>query len=83
MKVGMIFTGKYFTGRVEVLEMDEKCNSLQVSLTMPVLENGEITEFTEWCEEWDLQHSVNGFEVGDYFVKEFKGFPPALNEKND
>ena len=75
LKVGMTFTGseQCFTGRVEVLEIDEPNNRLRVGLTK---KNDTFT--SNWNEDWNLQHTIWGFERGDYFVKNFTDYPQDL-----
>lgn len=75
LKVGMTFTGseQCFTGRVEVLEIDEPNNRLRVDLTKK-----NDTFNSNWNEDWNLQHTIWGFERGDYFVKNFTDYPQDL-----
>lgn len=75
LKVGMTFTGseQCFTGRVEVLEIDEPNNRLRVGLT----KKNDTFNFN-WNEDWNLQHTIWGFERGDYFVKNFTDYPQDL-----
>lgn len=73
----MIFTGIYFTGRVEVLGIDEANNKLRVSLTKPIREGEKDSGFSQWNEDWSLQHTIWGFDTGDYFFKDFPDFPPT------
>lgn len=75
LKVGMTFTGseQCFTGRVEVLEIDEPNNRLRVGLTKK-----NDTFNSNWNEDWNLQHTIWGFERGDYFVKNFTDYPQDL-----
>ena len=62
LKKGLVFTGKYFTGRVEVLDLDDsKEEGLHVHLTN---ENGYT-----WEENWNQEHTIVGFERGDYFIR--------------
>jgi hypothetical protein len=72
LKVGMTFTGseQCFTGRVEVLEIDEPNNRLRVGLTKK-----NETFVSNWNEDWNLQHTIWGFERGDYFIKNFTDYP--------
>lgn len=67
LKVGMIFTGNQqcFTGKVEVIEIDDENNRLRVGLTKK-----HDTFTSNWNEDWDLQHTIWGFERGDYFISE-------------
>lgn len=75
LKVGMTFTGseQCFTGRVEVLEIDEPNNRLRVGLTKK-----HETFNSNWNEDWNLQHTIWGFERGDYFLKNFTDYPQDL-----
>jgi hypothetical protein len=75
LKVGMTFTSseECFNGRVEVLEIDEPNNRLRVSLTKK-----NDTFNSNWNEDWNLQHTIWGFERGDYFVKNFTDYPQDL-----
>jgi hypothetical protein len=68
LKVGLTFTGAVlcFTGRIEVLEIDEPNNRLRVGLTK---NNG--TFFSNWNEDWDLQVVLWGFELDTYYIKDF------------
>lgn len=68
LKVGMTFTGNKncFTGRIEVLEIDEPNNRLRVGLTK---DNG--TFFSNWNEDWDLKITRIGFQIGEYYIKSF------------
>ncbi|NOU19409.1 MAG: hypothetical protein HOO91_17775 [Bacteroidales bacterium] len=72
LTIGMTFTGneQCFTGRVEVLEIDELNNRLRVGLTVK-----HETFFSNWNEDWNLEHTIFGFENGSYFVKEFTDYP--------
>jgi len=58
---GLIFTGRWFKGRVEVLGVDELNNQLKVYL------NNQGSDYA-WEETWDLQVVKWGFENGDYFL---------------
>jgi len=80
LKVGMTFTGneQCFTGRVEVLEIDEPNNRLRVGLTK---KNDTFT--SNWNEDWNLQHTIWGFERGDYFVKDFTDYPQDLQRSTE
>lgn len=71
--IGMIFTGNEhcFQGRVKVLEIDETNNILKVGLTI----RRDETEFDTWYEDWNLQHTLWGFESGEYFLKDFPEYP--------
>jgi len=75
LKVGMTFTGskQCFTGRVEVLKIDEPNNRLRVGLTKK-----NETFNSNWNEDWNLQHTIWGFERGDYFIKNFTDYPQDL-----
>jgi len=75
LSVGMTFTGSIqcFTGRIEVLEVDDSNNRLRVGLTKK-----HETFTSNWNEDWDLQDTIWGFERGDYFLKEFTDYPQDL-----
>ena len=77
MEIGMIFTGTYFTGRVEVLGIDEANNKLRVALTKPLREGEKDSGFSNWNEDWDFQHTKLGFDKGEYFIKNFPDYPPT------
>ena len=77
MEIGMIFTGTYFTGRIEVLGIDEANNKLRVALTKPLREGEKDSGFSNWNEDWDLQHTKWGFDRGEYFIKNFLDYPPT------
>ena len=78
LKAGMTFTGtpQCFTGRIEVLQVDEANNTLRVSLTKK-----NDTLVSNWNEDWNLQHTIWGFERGDYFFKEFNDYPQEKQGK--
>lgn len=81
---GLVFTGMSgcFNGRVEVLEVEENKNEVYVSLTKRIteLETTPAEErFSQWREKWNLQHTIWGFERGDYLKcnpASFEGYPP-------
>ena len=78
--IGMTFTGSEycFTGKVEVLEVDEPNNILKVKLSATVNgKNGIIN--LNWDEDWNLQHVIWGFERGDYFIKQFDDSIEPIN----
>lgn len=78
--IGMIFTGSEhcFTGKVEVLEVDEPNNILKVKLSATGNgKNGIIN--LNWDEDWNLQHVIWGFERGDYFIKQFDDSIEPIN----
>lgn len=77
MEKGTIFTGKHFTGRVEVINTDEENNILQVQLTKIRNEGDGNPSFSTWDEDWNLQHVKWGFEQKEYFIKEFFDYPPT------
>lgn len=72
LKVGTTFTGNRhcFTGRIEVLEIDEPNNALTVSLSFK-----HETFTSNWNEVWNLEHVIWGFEKGEYYLKEFTDYP--------
>ncbi|MDC7249488.1 MAG: hypothetical protein PQJ49_06205 [Sphaerochaetaceae bacterium] len=55
---GLKFTGKWFTGKIEVLSVDEDKNELKVYLN------------DSWEETWNLEHTRIGFSRGDYFLSQ-------------
>jgi hypothetical protein len=69
---GITFTGKHFTGRVEVLAINEEHNVLWVRCTSRI--NGHCSQFTE---HWDLQHVRWGIEQGEYTYAQFPNYPSA------
>lgn len=72
LKIGLLFTGKYFTGTVEVLEIKRQTNELEVRC-----KNTDHTSSQWWFETWDLGVTERGFSSGDYFIT------PKLAEQND
>lgn len=67
IKKGAVFTGKWFTGRVEVLEVKPKENKLEVKLFSNYDADTEKDYY--WFEDWNLGHTLIGFNNGDYFFK--------------
>lgn len=64
LEKGQLFTGKYFTGKVEVLGINHEANELSVKLQSKV----DATEDDyHWFEEWNLEHTIHGFNRGEYF----------------
>lgn len=63
LKKGLKFTGspQSFRGSVEVLDILEGSNRLDVRLTLP-----SAGATVVWEESWDLQHTLWGFDSGDY-----------------
>jgi len=57
---GDSFRAKYFKGLVTVKSVLDKDNILKVEIDPQ--EKGRFT----WEEDWDLQHTIWGFERGDY-----------------
>ena len=57
---GAIFTGKWFTGKIEVTKIEG--NNLFVSL-----QKKHETHISNWNEIWNLEHTESGFDRGDYF----------------
>jgi hypothetical protein len=55
--VGMYFSSKWFSGICSVISIDEKNNTLEVHIDR---ERGYHDE------TWNLQHTIWGFENGDY-----------------
>ncbi len=60
IKKGFLFTGKWFTGLVEVLSTNK--NDLEVKL------RSQINSGSYWYETWNLEHTKVGFQQGDYFT---------------
>lgn len=64
IKEGAIFTGKWFKGKIKVLEVKEDTNELEVCLQS----SADATEDDyHWYETWNLQHTRIGIRNGDYF----------------
>lgn len=61
----LIFTGKWFTGKVLVQEVLEDSNELKVRLQSEV---DSTDDDYWWFETWNLQHTKWGFNQGDYFT---------------
>jgi len=60
IKAGLKFESKNFDMTAEVYEVNEKDNTLSVFL--------KAADGHEWLEKnWDLQHTIWGFERGEYF----------------
>jgi len=57
IKDGMFFVSKWFNGNCSVVSIDEKNNSLEVHIDR---------ETGSHVETWNLQHTIWGFENGDY-----------------
>lgn len=62
LTTGAVFMSKHFKGHVEVLEMKESDNVLQVK----VIRSHEHYH----QEDWNLEHTLVGFQRGDYFFSE-------------
>ena len=60
LKVGMKFSSKWFPGITEILEIDESENILKVLIHRASRHNH--------TEEWNLQHTVWGFERKEYLL---------------
>lgn len=61
IQTGLKFKSKHFTMKAEVLSVDESNDNLSVLLTSV---DGHV-----WVENhWVLQHTIWGFESGDYFT---------------
>jgi len=54
------FTGTHFKGDVLVNGINQEKNELDVTCTL----NGH-----SWNEVWNLQHTIWGFDDGEYFLK--------------
>lgn len=72
LQIGMCFTGdeNCFTGRVIIKKIDGPNNILHVRCTK---KTGD--KYCSWDEEWNLQHTMWGFENGSYFLKDFPDYP--------
>ena len=65
IEIGLIFTGIWFKGRIEVLKVDEQKNELKVKLNSEKLpKSGDY----HWFETWDLKVVKIGFKNGDYLL---------------
>ena len=62
---GLVFTGKWFKGKVLVQDIIEDSNELKVRLQAEV--NATDDDYW-WFETWNLKHTRWGFESGDYFL---------------
>lgn len=62
---GLIFTGQWFTGKVEVIEVKEETNELKVKLQSKV--DAKETD-SHWFETWNLKQTSYGFDRADYFL---------------
>lgn len=70
VKPGSIFTGKWFTGMIEVISINHSENELHVLLT------SSDNKSYQWKETWDLELTEIGFKYGDYFWQtDFDGYP--------
>jgi hypothetical protein len=58
IKVGMLIKSKYFVGITEVLSINKEKNKIEVKIS-------RSSEHYH-TEEWDLEHTIWGFERGDY-----------------
>ena len=57
LSIGMIFKSKWFEGTTKILSINKENNSLEV----------EIFRSTgSHSEDWNLQHTIWGFENADY-----------------
>jgi hypothetical protein len=57
LKTGTLFTGKHFTGIVEVLSGNDNSNELKVKCSK---------DGSEWEETWNLEHTLWGFDLEEY-----------------
>lgn len=77
IRPGAVFSGKWFTGRVEVMQINRAENILKVKLS-----NGHPNSM--WNEDWDLEIVEIGFRTGDYFWKDdFPGYPERFHGPGD
>ena len=58
LEIGMKFTSKWFEGTIEILAINEEENTLDVEIHRASGHNHS--------EEWNLQHTLWGFERGEY-----------------
>lgn len=57
--VGTIIGGKYLSGiKAKILLIEEEKNNLKVEC--------KNTNGSTWNEDWNLQHTIWGFEIGEY-----------------
>ena len=78
---GMTFTGKHFTGRVEVLSIHPDTNILRVKCTKKYCHKYGV-QYSQWYEDWDLSVTRIGFDQGEYFFSIFEGYPETENKSN-
>ena len=57
---GLKFKSKWFEGITEILYIDKDNNTIDVEIHRASGHNHS--------EEWNLQHTIYGFERGDYFA---------------
>lgn len=72
LRIGLLFTGKWFTGIVEVLEIKRSTNELEVKCR-----NSDHSSSDWWFETWDLGVTERGFGTRDYFISS------ELEKQND
>lgn len=65
LEKGLLFTGRWFKGRVEVLKINEELNELEVMLHRNV---NPAKDEQHWFETWNLSHTLTGFNRADYFL---------------
>lgn len=58
LQIGQKFTSKWFEGIVEIMKIDEKENELYVYILS--------YKNNSWTETWNLNHTIWGFQNGDY-----------------
>ncbi len=64
IKEGLQFRSKWLKALITVIKVSEKTNLLHVSID-PQEEGRHVWEETEW----NLQHTIWGFESGDYYIE--------------
>lgn len=69
VEVDMVFTGKWFTGKVLVQKVKRESNELEVRLQSKF---DATDDDYWWFETWDLGVTERGFGTGDYFFKPTK-----------
>lgn len=67
---GLVFTSKYFKGRIEVLEVNKERNELKVKLNADSHGNKSVPK--QWFDTFILSHTYNGLERGEYFIIDSK-----------
>jgi len=58
-KIGAFFYGKWYDGLTEIISIDKEKNLLRVKIHK---QNGQY-----YTDDWNLQHTIWGFENGEYW----------------